>query len=168
MRAALEAIAVASPRYGSRRITEELKRSGWQINRKRVQMLMQEENLVVEVRRYCRTSNSEHSVGRSPNLVKHLSMVRPNQMWCADLTSIRLPRQFVYLAVVLDIFTRSIGGWELAGNLLEALPRGALRRAQVQAHPEIHHFGSRSAICGNWGHVSVAGCAGTDQHVSTR
>jgi len=139
LRAALEAIAVAYPRYGSRRITQELKRAGWQINRKRVQRLMHEENLLVQVRRYCRTTNSEHSFGRYPNLVKHLSIVRPNQVWCADLTYIRLPRQFVYLAVVLDIFTRSIRGWELGGNLLEALPKAALERALVQAHPEIHH-----------------------------
>jgi putative transposase len=139
LRAALEAIAVEYPRYGSRRITEELKRKGWPINRKRVQRLMHEENLMVQVRRYCRTTNSDHSYGRYPNLVKHLAIVRPNQVWCADLTYIRLPRQFVYLAVVLDIFTRSIRGWELAGNMLEALPTAALERALALGHPEIHH-----------------------------
>jgi putative transposase len=139
LRAALEAIAVEHPRYGSRRMNEQLKRSGWQVNRKRVQRLMHEEHLVVQVRRYCRTTNRHHSSGRYPNLVKHLEIVRPNQVWCADLTSIRLPRQFVYLAVVLDIFTRSIRGWELSGNRLEALPTAALERALMQGHPEIHH-----------------------------
>lgn len=138
VRAALEAIAVHQPCYGSRRITEELKRAGWPINRKRVQRLMQEENLLVQVRRYCRTTNSEHSYGCYPNRIKHLDIERPDQVWCADLTYIRLPRQFVYLAVILDIFTRGIRGWELAGNLLESLPRAALERALAKGRPEIH------------------------------
>lgn len=139
LRAVLEAIAVQHPRYGSRRLTEELKRVGWQVNRKRVQRLMQEENLLVQVRRYYRTTNSEHGYGRYPNLIKHMEIVKPDQVWCADLTYIRLPRQFVYLAVILDIFTRSIRGWELAGNMLESLPRTALERALAKGHPEIHH-----------------------------
>ena len=139
LRAALEGIAVEHPRYGSRRLTEELKRTGWQINRKRVQRLMQEENLLVQVRRYCRTTNSEHGYGRYPNLIKHLKIVKPDQVWCADLTYVRLPRQFVYLAVILDIFTRSIRGWELAGNMLESLPKAALERALAKGHPQIHH-----------------------------
>jgi transposase InsO family protein len=105
------------PRDGSRRLAEELKRAGWPINRKRVQRLMREENLLVQVRRYCRTTNSVHEYGRYPNLIKHLQIVRPNQVWCADLTYIRLSSQFIYLAVILDIFTRSIRGWELAGNV---------------------------------------------------
>ena len=139
LRAALETSAVTHPRYGSRRLTQELKRAGWSINRKRVQRLMQEENLLVQVRRYCRTTNSEHGYGRYPNLIKHLEIAKPDQVWCADLTYIRLPRQFVYLAVILDIFTRSIRGWELAGNMLESLPRAALERALVCGHPQIHH-----------------------------
>lgn len=139
LRAAMETIAVHHPRYGSRRLTEELKREGWQVNRKRVQRLMQEENLLVQVRRYCRTTNSEHGYGRYPNLIKHLQIVKPDQVWCADLTSIRLPRQFVYLAVILDIFTRSIRGWELAGTMLQSLPRAALERALAKGHPDIHH-----------------------------
>ena len=139
LRAALESIAVAHPRYGSRRLTEELKRAGWHINRKRVQRLMQDENLLVQVRRYCRTTNSEHGYGCYPNLIKTLEIVKPDQVWCAHLTYIRLPRQFVYLAVILDIFTRSIRGWELAGNMLESLPRAALERALNVGHPQIHH-----------------------------
>lgn len=85
LRAEREAIAVASPRYGSRRIAQEVRRSGWQVHRKRLQRLMHEENLVVQVQRYCRTTNSELGFGRYPNLVKHLSIVRPNQVRCAKL-----------------------------------------------------------------------------------
>lgn len=139
LREAMEAVAVHYPRYGSRRITAQLCREGWSVNRKHIQRLMQEENLLVEVRRYCQTTNSQHAYGRYPNLIKHLEIVQPDQVWCADLTYVRLPKQFVYLAVVLDIFTRSIRGWELAGHMLEDLPKAALQRALSQSHPQIHH-----------------------------
>jgi transposase InsO family protein len=139
VREALEAVAVEYSRYGSRRITAELRRRGWPINRKRVQRLMREANLLVEVKQYCHTTMSQHPYGRYPNLVKQLDIVRPDQVWCADLTYIRLPRQFVYLAVLMDVFTRSIRGWELAGHLMEALPKAALERALLQGRPDIHH-----------------------------
>lgn len=139
LREAVETVAVEYPRYGSRRITAELRRRGWKINRKHIQRVMQEENLLVAVRRYCRTTMSQHAYGRYPNLVKHLEIVRPDQVWCADLTYIHLPKQFVYLAVLMDIFTRSIRGWELAGNMLEELPKAALQRALEHHRPEIHH-----------------------------
>ncbi len=166
LRSALETVAVAYPRYGSRRLTEELKRAGWQINRKHVQRLMQEENLLVQVRRYCRTTNSKHGYGCYPNLIKQMQIVRPDQVWCADLTYIRLPRQFVYLAVILDIFTRSIRGWELAGNMLESLPRAALERALTQGRPPDSSFRPGGAVCGNGLYVFVAERTGADQYVS--
>jgi putative transposase len=139
LREAVETIVVQYPRYGSRRVTAELRRRGWQIKRKHIQRVMREENLLVQVRRYCRTTMSQHPYGRSPNLVKHREIVRPDQVWCADLTSIHLPKQFCYLAVVMDIFTRSIRGWELAGNMREDLPKTALQRALERHRPEIHH-----------------------------
>ncbi len=140
LREAVEAIAVEFPRYGSRRITAELGRRGWQVNRKPIQRVMREENLRVQIQRYCRTTMSQHPYGRYPNLVKHLEIVRPDQVWCADLTYIHLPRQFGYLAVIMDIFTRCIRGWELAGNMLETLPKAALQRALEYRRPEIHHW----------------------------
>jgi putative transposase len=139
LREAVETVAVEYPRYGSRRMTAELRRRGWQINRKHIQRVMREENLLVQVRRYCRTTMSQHASGRYPNLVKHLEIIRPDQVWCADLIYIRLPGQFCYLAVIMDIFTRSIRGWELAGHMLEALPKAALQRALEHHRPEIHH-----------------------------
>jgi putative transposase len=139
LREAVETVAVEYPRYGSRRITAELQRRGWDINRKHIQRVMREENLLIQVQRYCRTTMSQHPYGRYPNLVKHLEIVRPDQVWCADLTSIRLPKQFVYLAVLMDIFTRSIRGWQLAGHMLEDLPKAALERALEHHRPEIHH-----------------------------
>lgn len=101
---------------------------------------MREGSLVVDVRRYCRnTTNSRRGYGRYPNLIKQLEIVRPDQVWCADLTSIRLECEFIYLAVVLDIFTRAIRGWELARHLTEELTKTAVERALQTCRPEIHH-----------------------------
>jgi len=139
LRAAIEQIALEFPRYGYRRMTAELHRQGWPVNHKHVLRIMREESLLVQVRRYCQTTNSRHSYGVYPNLLKGLEIVRPNQVWAADLTYIRLQRQFVYLAVLLDVFTRAIRGWELSGSLSEELSKAALQRALAYAHPEIHH-----------------------------
>lgn len=139
LRDAIERIAVTYPRYGYRRITAQLARNAIVANHKRVLRIMRDANLVAHVKRYCRTTDSGHHFGRYPNLVRGLAIVRPDQVWCADITYIRLPCEFVYLAVLLDIFTRSIRGWELARNLTEALPRAALERALQRWRPEIHH-----------------------------
>lgn len=139
LRAAIEQIALEFPRYGYRRMTAELHRQGWPVNHKHVLRIMRDESLLVQVRHYCQTTNSRHSYGIYPNLLKGLSIVRPNQVWAADLTYIRLQRQFVYLAVLLDVFTRAIRGWELSGSLSEELSKAALQGALVHAHPEIHH-----------------------------
>lgn len=139
LREQIEHIALEYPRYGYRRVRAELSRRGIMVNHKRVLRLMREESLLVQVRRYCRTTQSQHPYGRYPNLVKGLAVVRPNQVWAADLTYIRLERQFVYLAVLLDLFSRAIRGWELAGYLTEDLPKAALARALQQHRPEIHH-----------------------------
>jgi putative transposase len=139
LRSAIEAIAAEYPRYGYRRVTAELGRRGWAINHKRVLRVMREENLLVAVKRYCRTTDSAHHYGRYPNLLRGLDIVRPDQVWCADLTYIRLRDEFIYLAVVLDIFTRSIRGWELGRDLSTNLTVTALERALVGRQPSIHH-----------------------------
>jgi putative transposase len=139
LRDAIEAIAVEFPRYGYRRITAELHRRGIGANHKHVLALMRAANLLVQVKQYCRTTDSTHGLPRFPNLIRGLSIVRPDQVWCADITYIRLPREFVYLAVVLDVFTRAVRGWELGADLTEALPLAALERALTQRHPKFHH-----------------------------
>lgn len=139
LRDMIEAIVLDFPRYGYRRMTVELGRRGIRANHKRVLRVMREANLLVDVRAYCRTTFSNHSYGRYPNLVKGLPIVRPDQVWCADITYIRLQQMFVYLAVLLDIFTRSVRGWELGRYLTEALPLAALERALTRWRPEIHH-----------------------------
>jgi transposase InsO family protein len=138
-RNAIEEIAVEFPRYGYRRITVELGRRGIVTNHKRVLSIMRSANLLVHVKRYCQTTDSTHTFRRFPNLIRGMSITRPDQVWCADITYIRLPREFVYLAVLLDIFSRAIRGWELARDLTEVLPTAALQRALTRRCPEVHH-----------------------------
>jgi transposase InsO family protein len=139
LRDCIERIALEFPRYGYRRMAAELRRRGSVVNHKRVLRLMREDNLLVQVRRFCRTTNSAHDYGRFPNLVRGLAIERLNQVWCADITYVRLRRDFVYLAVIMDIYPRAIRGWELGGNLTEALTVAALERALARHTPEIHH-----------------------------
>lgn len=140
VRAAIEAIAARWPTYGYRRVTAQLHRRGMGANHKRVRRLMREMGLQVSLkRRKSRTTDSEHPFPRYPNLVQDLEVVRPDQVWVSDITYICLPRDFVYLAVIMDVFTRSIRGWHLARGLDRSLTVTALQRALVQHIPEIHH-----------------------------
>ena len=139
LRARIERIALEFPRYGYRRMAVELRRRGARVNHKRVLRLMREDNLLVQVRRFCCTTNSAHDYGRFPYLLRGLTIARLNQVWCADSTSVRLRRDFVYLAVIMDLYPRAIRGWELSGNLTEALTASALERALAQQTPEIDH-----------------------------
>ncbi len=139
LRDLIEQIALEFPRYGYRRMAVELRRRGASVNHKRVLRLLREDHLLVQVRRCCRTTDSAHNDGRCPNLIRGLAIERLNQVWCADITYVRLRRGFVYLAVIMDIYPRAIRGWELSGNLTEALTAAALERALAQQVPEIQH-----------------------------
>jgi putative transposase len=140
LRAALLRLAGEWPTYGYRRLTALLQRQGWTVNSKRVRRLMAELAILGQppVRR-TRTTNSDHDFPRYPNLVEHLEVVRPDQVWVADITYIRLQRDFVYLAVIMDVFTRSIRGWQLSRNLEQELTLHALDQALRKRTPEIHH-----------------------------
>lgn len=137
--ACIEAILAEFPTYGYRRITAELHRRGYSINHKRVQRLLRDNDLFSTWRRRVRTTNSEHRFGRYPNLLKGCLVVRPDQVWCADITYIWLRRQVVYLAVIIDVFTRSIRGWHLGRSLCADLAVKALQSALAERCPEIHH-----------------------------
>lgn len=140
LRAAVQRMAGTWPTYGYRRLTVMLRREGWIINSKRVRRLMTALGIhgLLPVRRK-RTTDSHHGFPRFPNLVEGLKVVRPNQVWVGDITYIRLRRDFVYLAVLMDVFTRLIRGWHLARSLDGALTRTALERALALHRPEIHH-----------------------------
>jgi putative transposase len=140
LRAAVLAQAEAWPTYGYRRLTAQLRREGWQVNHKRIQRLMQEMGLQGQApQRRVRTTNSQHSFQRYPNLVQELTIVRAHQVWVADITYVRLTNKFVYLAVIMDAFTRRICGWHLSHSLDTTLTTTALQMALQQATPEIHH-----------------------------
>ncbi len=139
LRSAMEDVALDFPRYGYRRMTVELRRRGWSVNHKKVLRLMRENNLLVDVRRLVRTTFSQHPFGRYPNLLQNLIVSRPDQVWVGDITYIRVQAEFLYLAVLMDLFTRAIRGWELARHLTEELTTVALERALARHRPEIHH-----------------------------
>jgi putative transposase len=140
LRAALLRLAGEWPTYGYRRLTALLRRDGWQVNGKRVRRLMAELDILGQppVRR-TRTTDSNHDFPRYPNVVEDLDVVRPDQVWVADITYIRLQQDFVYLAVIMDVFTRRIRGWQLAPSLDQELTLHALDQALRRHTPEIHH-----------------------------
>lgn len=128
--------------YGTRRVRSQLRRSPYEyhINRKRIQRIMRQEGLLKPTkRRRCRTTNSEHPYPRYPNLVKELVIDRAEQVWVSDITYVRLGSGFVYLAVVMDVFTRLIRGWELRKTLDQFLTLNTLNMALHDHVPEIHH-----------------------------
>jgi len=139
IREEIEKIAMEFPRYGYRRVTAELRRRGYRVNHKRVLRIMHEENLIVHVKSYLKTTLSNHHLGRYPNLVKGIQIVRPNQVWCGDITYIKLKKEHAYLSVLMDIFTRSIRGWQISASLDEELTISALMKALSRDVPEIHH-----------------------------
>lgn len=138
--AAIADLAGAWPTYGYRRITAMLRRDGWRINRKRVLRAMHRLGLAAKPHeRQPRTTQSDHDFQRFPNRVADLAVAKPDEVWVADITYVRLARDFVYLAVLMDVFTRQVRGWELSRSLDGRLTLNALDRALRQAKPTIHH-----------------------------
>lgn len=140
LKEALKQVAGIWPTYGYRRLTAQLRREGWPVNGKRIRRLMGELGLQGKIyRKKRRTTNSDHPFPRYPNLVQELEVVRPDQVWVADITYVRLQREFVYLAVIMDVFTRCIRGWHLGRSLSQELTLVALEQALAHQPPEIHH-----------------------------
>jgi putative transposase len=143
LQADVETVAGLHPTYGTRRITHQLRRQpfAYQVNRKRIQRLMRQMHLLRPVkRRKVRTTNSQHPYVRYPNLVIDLEITHPDQVWVSDITYVRLHDEFVYLAIILDVFTRAIRGWCLSRTIDLQLTLDALRMALEQHDPpQIHH-----------------------------
>jgi len=133
------------PGYGYRRVTKELSKRGPVINHKRVQRLMQENNLQFRRKKFTpMTTDSEHNNPVYPNLLRGLKIERPNQVWASDFTYIQLNKEFVYLAVELDIYTRRCIGWSLSRSLssetaLDALQMALYERQGEDLYGLIHH-----------------------------
>jgi putative transposase len=140
LKTALLDLAGEWPTYGYRRLTAMMRRLDWPVNGKRIRRWMHELGIqgTPPVRKK-RTTDSNHAFARYPNLVKDLEITRPDQVWVADITYIRLRKDFVYLAILMDVFTRNIRGWHLGRDLDQGLTLAALERALVVATPQIHH-----------------------------
>ena len=142
----IQRLALEWPQYGYRRITAELHRQGVAANHKRILRLMREDNLLcLRKRRFISTTDSRHSLTIYPNLVPDLTLSSINQLWVADITYIRLLREFVYLAVILDAYSRRCIGWALEPYLEAELAVEALRQALAtrKVEPSLVHHSDR-------------------------
>jgi putative transposase len=139
----MQKIALQWPAYGYRRITAELQHHGFDINHKRVLRMMREDNLLcIRQRAFAVTTDSRHNLPVYPNLVRTINPSAINQLWVADITYVRLRTEFVYLAVILDAFSRRVIGWALGQTLEAELALTALRMALRERRPApglVHH-----------------------------
>jgi putative transposase len=144
LRDAIQREAIASRHYGYRRITRALRNQGWEVNHKRIARLMREDNLLaIRKRRFVpQTTDSRHDFEVAPNVARRLIPTAINQLWVADITYVRLGRVDVFLAVVMDAFSRRIVGWNLAEKITTELALTALSNAIESRQPApglIHH-----------------------------
>jgi putative transposase len=143
LRDAIQRIALEFPCYGWRRVTEELRRRGWVVNHKRVKRRMREDNLLcLRRRRFVVTTDSSHGLAVYPNRARGMALTGIDQLWVADITYIRLEEEFVYLAVILDGYSRRVIGWALERTLEDELTIQALRMALKRRQPGeglVHH-----------------------------
>jgi transposase InsO family protein len=143
LRGRIETICLGFPRYGYRRVTYQLKREGKRVNHKKVLRLMRESDLLCRVkRRRVKTTDSRHRFPRYPNLIKGMTNSRLNQVWLSDITYIRIRTGFVYLAAILDAYSRKAIGYAVSTTLDTTLTLQALKMAIVGRKPGagiIHH-----------------------------
>lgn len=143
LRAAIEAICAEFPRYGYRRVTQQLKQDGWSVNHKRVARIMREEALTVRrIRRFVKTTDSDHGEPIYPNLALDVEPDGPDQLWRSDITYIRIQTGWVYLAVILDAWSRKVVGYAVSRKIDTELTLAALRAACENRNPPagcIHH-----------------------------
>jgi len=144
LRDEIQRIALEWPSYGWRRMTKELHRRDWPVNHKRVLRIMREDNLLcLRRRKFVVTTDSNHDRPVYPNLAGEMVLTGLDQLWVADITYIRLEVEFVYLAVVLDAFSRRVIGWSLERRLEDELTLAALRMALRGRQPRpgqvVHH-----------------------------
>src|SRR5450755_2306233 len=159
VRSVIQQIAVEHRRrYGYRRISAELRRRGMLVNHKRVLRIIREDNLLaVQPRAFVVTTDSDHEFEVYLNLASRMKLTGLNQLWVADITYIRLKKEFVYLAVVLDSFSRKVVGWALDRTLAARLPIAALEQAiaQRQPPPGLVHHSDRGVqyACGDYAQI---------------
>ena len=143
IRDAVQKAALARRQYGYRRVLAVLKRSGLAVGENVVRRILRNDNLLaIRKRKFVATTNSQHGFTVYPNLAQYVVVNAVNQLWVADITYLRLGREFVYLAVVLDVFSRRVVGWALGRSLQTVLPLAALNQAIANRQPDsglVHH-----------------------------
>jgi putative transposase len=153
LRDAIQRIALEWPSYGRPRITAELRRQDWTVNAKLVHRLMREDNLLcVRKRKFVVTTDSNHTRKVYKNLAPGLILTAPDQLWRADITYIRLREEFVFLAVILDAYSRRVIGWALDRTMEDELTLTALRMAlscRVVQTGLVHHSDRGSQYASN-------------------
>jgi transposase InsO family protein len=153
LRDAIQRIALQWPSYGRPRITAELRRQGWTVNPKRVYRILREDNLLcVRKRKFVLTTDSNHDRKIYPNLAGQMVLTSVDQLWRADITYIRLQDEFVYLAVILDAYSRRVIGWALDRTLEDDLTLAALQMAMARRDVQpglVHHSDRGSQYASN-------------------
>ena len=139
LRSEIEKLAGRYPRYGYRRITQLLLRQGYTIGTRRVARLMKEKNLLVSVKRACQTTKSLQGDKPWTNLLETLQVSHQDQVWVADITYVRLKGRFIYVCLLMDVFTRMIKAWQISQHLSQSLTLKPLEEAFCHSVPEIHH-----------------------------
>lgn len=145
----IDKIQLEFPYYGYRPVTAELRRRGRLINRKKVQRIMREYGLLSQIKRLFRSfTKSKHKLPKYPNLIQNLAITTINYVWGADITYIRLKKEFVYLAVIIDFYSRKIKGWALSRSIDAGLTIQALNRALSRnPRPDVHHSDQGVQYC---------------------
>src|SRR5262249_22517828 len=139
----IQRMAVRHRNHGYRRITPLIQRAGFAVGEEKVRRILRGDNLLaVRHRKFIVTTESNHRFRVYPNLAESMELTAVNELWVADITYIRLQREFVFLAIVLDGFSRRAIGWELGRTLETELALGALEAAITRRHPQpglVHH-----------------------------
>ena len=139
LREEIERLAARYPTYGYRRITKLLLRLGYTVGYRRVARLMKAANLSVSVKRICQTTTSVADMHPWVNRLEDLEVSRCDQVWVGDITYVRLKAHFVYVSLLMDVFTRRIRGWQVSQHLTQPLTLRPLEQALRQSVPDIHH-----------------------------
>lgn len=153
LREAVQQEALRRRILGYRRVTQALRRKGVAVGEHVVRRILRSDNLLaIRKRKFVATTDSAHGYTVYPNLAQYLQIKAMNQLWVADITYLRLGREFVYLAVVLDVFSRRVVGWSLGRSLQGALPLAALNKAIADRQPGrglVHHSDRGSQYASN-------------------
>ncbi len=139
LRAEIEKLAGAYPRYGYRRITQLLQRQGYTVGTRRVARLMKEMNLLVAIKRAGQTTRSLQGEKPWSNRLETLEVSHQDQVWVADITYVRLKGRFIYVSLLMDVFTRVIRAYQISQHLNQSLTLIPLEEAFCHSVPEIHH-----------------------------